>query len=392
MPNQLVSVTVHPPQYDMPYCIVLDGIGLSFSASNLSLSLSLSCRPNQEHQHHSSPVVPSLPSSITMKLEIPKLLKSPRKSLSPRQDRHNNVEASGLREKLPRVHLVLDLEECASSRGIQTSAAPGVVNSPKSPRSAMWQGDHKSTSSSALTSLPKSMRRFSLTSPPLASPDLEMTVKERRQRRRSSLGHVPASTSQRSITGKQAPCKNRRRSSMGHVSMSNLSASLVSTAATCSPKRRTLRRLGSLNHVYDNAEHAAGHRHVLQLQASWQAASPQQRTVLAEAILWQLTVVSSNSALFRQCLGITSFRSPQIAILATLLVDTLEALVSHAGPDLWQESFAPWRVQWTAQGLSGSAVAAVLETSLREAWPESTRPATVQAWQCTVVPVLQQWD
>ena len=288
-------------------------------------------------------------------------------------------------------------------------------------------------------------------------------------RRRSSMGHVPAppkssANSQHVVKVR----KERRRSSLTHVpltrgdSLSDLSASMT---ATCSPPRRRIRRLSSMSHLYEQNQYnnpyscmghesftslattsalsaaasyynsnsnngtVAGPRQVLQLQASWQGMAADQRIELAEAILWQLVVVveqqpsvadttTTTTTSTRQPprLGITSFRSPRIGILATLLVDTLDALVGHAGPDLWTESFAQWQSQWRAQGLSGSTVAQVLPTCLRECFggggggggdgsvlegekeeKDNTNhttisPAKLQAWTCTIVPVLQQWE
>jgi hypothetical protein len=170
-------------------------------------------------------------------------------------------------------------------------------------------------------------------------------------------------------------------------------------------RRESLRQLFAADHaplygtrrwdVNSEVVDVPSHYDVIQLQSFWQELSKEERHVLAETILWH--VVQHDRVTARQQLGIVSFRSQHTGDIITLLVDTLDAVISHAGPDIVLENFEIWQTQWTTKGLSGRTVSKVLLDSVREFFSLSkndssraTEP-TVHAWECIVVPVLRQW-
>ena len=247
-------------------------------------------------------------------------------------------------------------------------------------------------------------------------------------KRRSSMGTITSCPAATTTAAAGHARQAKRRSSMGTTSSA---AALPPAVAAGPPETRRQRRLrrASLGDNTNNMNNSnpslpiTSHVHVVNLQASWQHVNDATRHNLAEVIVWRL--LEADATLRRYKWRITSFSSPKLSQLTRLLVETLEVLVSHAGPDLDIEGFDEWRAQWTVAGLPGPAVARVLVESLQELAATTTTtttsttttttdevqdkdknddepavttttmwndPNVLDAWECTIVPVLKEWE
>lgn len=198
-------------------------------------------------------------------------------------------------------------------------------------------------------------------------------------------------TSMGSIASQSSAC-TRHLVDKTHTTR-RLSLGDAATTLTRLSSQHRLRRTSSHGSLAPDNATATAHttliscRHVVQLQASWQLIPD--RTLWAETVLWRLTLEPQQ----RVRLGIDSFRSPRIPVLSRLLVDAVDAIVGHAGPDLLDETFDAWPAQWKAQGLHGPSVAAVVWSTVQQVSAlTADDEATRAAWEYTVVPVLQRWQ
>jgi hypothetical protein len=127
----------------------------------------------------------------------------------------------------------------------------------------------------------------------------------------------------------------------------------------------------------------------MKLQQSWQALYASSGDVIGENVL--LCLLHDNPER-KAKLGIVSFRSDRFAEMSQLVTESLDTIVTHAGPALLEEDFDYLRVSWIAQGLEPSAVANVLLDSLTQSSPDrSLEPDAQHAWETTVVSVLHSW-
>lgn len=78
--------------------------------------------------------------------------------------------------------------------------------------------------------------------------------------------------------------------------------------------------------------------------------------------------------------------------LEVLIVETIDSIVSQAGPSLFDEDFENLRLTWVEKGLDSCQVAGVLLDGLSDsAEKDIFSENTVRAWQTTVVELLSEW-
>lgn len=87
----------------------------------------------------------------------------------------------------------------------------------------------------------------------------------------------------------------------------------------------------------------------------------------------------------------------QICTWATVVYDTVDAIVSQMGPSLWEEEWDDYRVTFTEKGLDAWQLSKVLVEGLRESCASSEQaglvtPEVEEAWQATVVALLATWS
>ena len=78
--------------------------------------------------------------------------------------------------------------------------------------------------------------------------------------------------------------------------------------------------------------------------------------------------------------------------LSKLLVDTIDAIVSSAGPNLFEEDFECLRLIWIEEKLDPCHVSKVMLEGLRSSTVEKLfSENTVKAWENTVVRLINSW-
>ena len=78
--------------------------------------------------------------------------------------------------------------------------------------------------------------------------------------------------------------------------------------------------------------------------------------------------------------------------LSKLIVETIDSIVSLAGPNLFDEDFETSRLAWIEQDLDPCLVSKVLIDSLRACTVEDIFSDNVlEAWKSTVVPLVNSW-
>lgn len=185
-------------------------------------------------------------------------------------------------------------------------------------------------------------------------------------------------------------CPTTPTDSSSNVSTSQVLSIMKATNSSQSASSRSIESRGN-----DDLFPIHTSQDTLHVQSSWQQLQLQYPTttkahgILGKSILLRMIQADPKT---RTTLGITSFRSPRVQELVLLLWSTIDSIVTHAGPSLWDEDFHYWQVQWVAAGLDSTLVALVLIDSIQEhATTTNWTSAVERAWQRTVVTVLARW-
>ena len=137
-----------------------------------------------------------------------------------------------------------------------------------------------------------------------------------------------------------------------------------------------------------------GCKQIVLLQNSWGKlkASQINETDIGENILFRLIETKAWAA-SKSVSTMKNFRPDRIDDFAKLFVETIDSIVSLAGPNLFEENFENLRLVWIDEGLHPALVSSVLLDGLRDSTTQDIFSNNVlQVWSSTVVQLLKSWE
>lgn len=188
-------------------------------------------------------------------------------------------------------------------------------------------------------------------------------------------------------------CKNKGKHTddvLSDASTARNTTSSVSRGSICSRDSLSLQSRRSMG----RRQCSIGCKQIVLLQNSWGKlkASQINETDIGENILFRLIETKAWAA-SKSVSTMKNFRPDRIDDFAKLFVETIDSIVSLAGPNLFEENFENLRLVWIDEGLHPALVSSVLLDGLRDSTTQDIFSNNVlQVWSSTVVQLLKSWE